>query len=169
MIFSVICYNCEWKLCAGYGSFGCHDHPTQSSESIRDSRIFFFWVSFRFRCAIAVGFRSCGIQGTLSLTRSFALSFSVSVGFGLERSSFGLPVCLFAASRNAKCSSFTEVSTWRSLRWGSGLGLASALASAFGAIPRAETSDGTSAVAEAETEAGAGAGAEEGSWHLRII
>lgn len=48
MIFRVICYNCEWKLYAGYGSFGCHDHPTQSSESKRDFRIFFFGSAFAF-------------------------------------------------------------------------------------------------------------------------
>lgn len=62
----------------------------------------FFWVSFRFRCAIAVGFRSCGIQGTLSLTRSFALSFPL------------------ALSHWAKLS-FGWVRSWTKLIWFAGL------------------------------------------------
>lgn len=109
---------------------------------------FTFWVSFRFRCEIVVGFGRSGsapasrlfmARNSCGPTRHVNDKFGYGVGSvlgtrhsvgNLERNSFGSAGCLFAASRNAKCSSFTEVSTWRSLGSGSTSAAAAALASA---------------------------------------
>lgn len=119
----------------------------------------------------SVGFRSCGIpvgpQGTftLSLTRSFALSLCLPLGFGWESWTkliwfAGLPFRRFAQCKVLFIHRSLHLEE-PPLRFRFRFGFSFSFW--FGPIPRAETSDGTSAdvEAEAEAEAGAGAGAEE--------
>lgn len=153
-----------WLPCSSHAIYGINK---------RFSHTFFFGSAFAFAVRVPLLRRDylwraipVGPQGTLSLTSSLSFSPSLSLSFtevssslvgNLERSSFGLPGCLFAASRNAKCSSFTEVSTWRSLQLRFRFRFGFSFSFRFGAFPRPRQA---TALQQRPRQS---------SWHLRII